>query len=197
MRKYVITPKLSTPYHSQTSGQVDVSNRQNKLILKKTVSQNQKDWSTKIVDTLSAYRIAFKMILDTSYRLVFGNACTCLLNLSTRPYGQDLDKDGDLWKLQISKFEELRSEAYENAKITKNRDKVFHYKFVIRKTFVPEQKIILYNSRLFSGKFKSRWTWSFIVRTVFPHGAVEIETLRTVMNSRLMVNTLNHFWNRW
>jgi len=38
MRKYAITHKLSTPFHLQTSGQVNVSNRQIKLILEKTLS---------------------------------------------------------------------------------------------------------------------------------------------------------------
>ena len=70
----------------------------------------------------------------------------------------------------------MRNEAYENARITKSRVKVFHDKFIMRKTFVPGQKILLYNFRfhLFSGKLKSRWTGSFIVKTVFSHGAVEI-----------------------
>ena len=40
MRKYVITHKLSTPYYPQTSRQVELSNRQIKFILDKTVSQN-------------------------------------------------------------------------------------------------------------------------------------------------------------
>jgi len=43
MRKYAITHKLSTPYHPQTSRQVEVSNRQVKLILEKTLNQNRKD----------------------------------------------------------------------------------------------------------------------------------------------------------
>ena len=40
----------------------------------------------------------------------------------------------------------------------------------------PGQKVLLYNSRLhlFPGKLKSRWTGLFVVKTVFPHGAVEI-----------------------
>ena len=35
MRKYEISHKLSTPYHPQTSGQVEVSNRQIKQILER------------------------------------------------------------------------------------------------------------------------------------------------------------------
>ena len=73
MRKYAITHKLSTPYYPQTSEQVEVSNRQIMLILEKIVNQNKKDWSTKLIDALRAYRTTFKTILGLSpYRLVFG-----------------------------------------------------------------------------------------------------------------------------
>ena len=37
MRKYSITHKLSTAYHPQTNAQVEVTNRQIKLILEKTL----------------------------------------------------------------------------------------------------------------------------------------------------------------
>lgn len=50
MKKYNITHKVSTPYHPQTNGQVEVSNREIKHILEKTVSQNRKDWSSKVSD---------------------------------------------------------------------------------------------------------------------------------------------------
>jgi len=183
MQKYVITHKLSTPYHPQTSRQVEVSNRQIKLILGKIVSQNRKDWSTKLVDGLWVYKTASKTILSISpYRLVFGKANNLPIGLEHRALwaikqlNLDLDKTDGLRKLQIFEFEELRNETYENAKITKNRIKVFHDKFIIRKTFVLGQKVLLYNSKihLFPGKLKSRWTGPFVVRTVFTHGAVEI-----------------------
>jgi len=52
MWKYSISHKLSTAYHPQTNGQVEVTNRQIKLILEETVGQNRKDWSIKLVDAL-------------------------------------------------------------------------------------------------------------------------------------------------
>ena len=46
----------------------------------------------------------------------------------------------------------------------------------MRKNFVQGQKVLLYNSRLhlFLGKLKSRWKGSFVVKTMFPHGAIKI-----------------------
>jgi len=76
MRKYSITHKLSTSYQPQTNGQVKVTNRQIKLILGKTIGQNRKDWSIKLIDALWAYLTAFKTVLGMSpYRVVFGKAC--------------------------------------------------------------------------------------------------------------------------
>jgi hypothetical protein len=43
MKKYFITHKVATPYHPQTSEQVEVSNRKIKHILEKIVNPNRKD----------------------------------------------------------------------------------------------------------------------------------------------------------
>ena len=59
-KKYGVTHKVSTPYHPQTNGQAEVSNREIKSILEKTVNPNRKDWSTRLVDALWAYRMAYK-----------------------------------------------------------------------------------------------------------------------------------------
>jgi len=88
----------------------------------------------------------------------------------------DLTIAGEIRKLQISELKEIRNEAFENAKITKSRTKIFHDQVIHREIFVLQQKVLLYNSRLhiFAKKLNTHWTRPYTVRTVFPQGAMEI-----------------------
>ena len=59
-------------------------------------------------------------------------------------------------------------------RISKERMKAIHDKMILRKEFVLGESVLLYNSRLhlFPGKLRIRWTGPYIVRKVFPHGAI-------------------------
>ncbi|GJZ73388.1 reverse transcriptase domain-containing protein [Tanacetum coccineum] len=76
MLKYGVTHRLSTAYHPQTSGQVDVSNRGLIRILERTVGENRASWSDKLDDVLWAFRTAYKtpsgLLLTSS---LYGKAC--------------------------------------------------------------------------------------------------------------------------
>ena len=92
-------------------------------------------------------------------------------------FNSNLNDAFKLRKLQINELEEIRNDAYENAKIHKAKTKVFHDKMILRKTFEVGQKVLLYNFRLhlFPGKLRSRWSGPFVVRQVHSYGAVDIE----------------------
>nr|GEW00646.1 reverse transcriptase domain-containing protein [Tanacetum cinerariifolium] len=87
MRKYGVTHCLSTAYHPQTSGQVEVSNRGLKRILERTIGQNRASWSDKLDDALWAFRTAYKIPIGcTPYKLVYGKACHLLMELEHKAY---------------------------------------------------------------------------------------------------------------
>ncbi|GJW77161.1 reverse transcriptase domain-containing protein [Tanacetum coccineum] len=76
MSKYGVTHRLSTAYHPQTSGQVEVSNRGLKRILERIVGENRASWSDRLDDALWAFRTAYKTPIScTPYKLVYRNSC--------------------------------------------------------------------------------------------------------------------------
>jgi transposase InsO family protein len=64
---------IATPYHPQTSGQVETSNLQIKNILQKAVNEIGKGWKNKLLDALWAYRTTYKTPIGMSpYQLIYG-----------------------------------------------------------------------------------------------------------------------------
>ena len=52
MSRYGIKHMMGLAYHPQSNGQVEISNREIKKILEKTVNASIKDWSIKLDDAL-------------------------------------------------------------------------------------------------------------------------------------------------
>nr|GEY46455.1 reverse transcriptase domain-containing protein [Tanacetum cinerariifolium] len=128
MQKFGVTHRLATPYHSQTSDQVDVSNRGLKCILEWIVGENCASWSDKLDDTHYAFRTAYKTPIGcTPYKLVYGKACHLPIELEHKAYWAlkhanfDLQTAGDHRKLQLNKLNELRDQAYENSLSTRRK----------------------------------------------------------------------------
>ncbi|GKE39491.1 reverse transcriptase domain-containing protein [Tanacetum coccineum] len=180
MSKYGVTHRLSTAYHPQTSGQVEVMNRGLKRILERTVGENHASWSDKLDDALWAFRTAYKTPIGcTPYKLVYGKSCHLPVELEHKAYWAlkhanfDLKTAGDHRKLQLN---ELRDQAYENSLIYKEKMKKLHDSKIKNRIFNVGDQVLLFNSRLniFSGKLKSRWSGPFTITEVFPYGTAKL-----------------------
>ena len=87
LAKYGVKHRVTLAYQPQSNGQAEVSNREIKKILEKTVNVTRKDWVNKINDSLWAYRIAFKTPLGmASYRIIYGKTCLLPAELEHKAY---------------------------------------------------------------------------------------------------------------
>ena len=80
--------------------------------------------------------------------------------------------------LQMNDLEELRNEAYDNARFYKEKTKRWHDQKILRREFKAGEQVLLYNSRLklFPGKLKSRWSGPYTIITSTPFRGVTLKT---------------------
>ena len=62
LAKYDVNHRIASPYHPQSSGPVELSNRELKLILQKTVNRSRKNWSKKLDDALWVIELHIKIL---------------------------------------------------------------------------------------------------------------------------------------
>ncbi|CAA7045985.1 unnamed protein product [Microthlaspi erraticum] len=165
------------PYHPQTSGQVEVSNRQIKAILEKTVSFTRKDWAARLDEALWAYRTAYKTPIGRSpFNLLYGKDCHLPVEVeykalwAVKMLNFDIKAAQERRVMNLFELEEIRMNAYENSRIYKMRTKAAHDKLIRLKDFKVGDSVLLFNSklRLFPGKLRSKWSGPFKITKFYP-----------------------------
>ncbi|CAM8899875.1 unnamed protein product [Rhodiola kirilowii] len=116
------------------------------------------------------------------YRLIYGKPCHFPIELEYKVMwaikflNMDLQTAEENRVLQLPELEEIRNEAYESARIYKEKTKKWHDKRILRREFKKGDKVLLFNSRLrlFLGKLRSRWSSPLIVHKPHKDGHVEL-----------------------
>ena len=114
--------------------------------MQKTVNKSRKNWSKKLSDALWAYRTTYKNPMGMSPKMVYGKACHLPLELEHKAYWavRELNCNFKLADekrpLDMSSLDEWRSEAYENAKLFKEKVKRWHDRRILRESSMLVRK---------------------------------------------------------
>ncbi|XP_052727698.1 uncharacterized protein LOC128194999 [Vigna angularis] len=96
------------------------------------------------------------------FQLVYGKTCHLPVEIEHKA----------LWALKFLNFDPYETQNKRRRQMLELEE----MRKLIKKVFNPGQQVLLFNSRLklFPGKLKSNWSGSFIVKGVYPHGAIDL-----------------------
>ena len=111
----------------------------------------------------------------------------------------DLNRDfnlaGKKRLLDLSSLDEWRSEAYENARLFKEKVKRWHDRRILKREFNVGERVLLYRSRLrfFAGKLLSKWEGPFVIVEMYHSGAIKIASLKDDSTQVVNGQRLKHY----
>ncbi|RVW82032.1 Pol polyprotein [Vitis vinifera] len=111
LAKYGVKHKVATPYHPQTSGQVELANREIKNILMKSMAKHA-------------------LPMEVEYKAWW----------AIKKVKHGLDQSRAKRCLDLNEMEELRNDAYINSKVAKQRMKRWHDQLISNKEFGKDKE---------------------------------------------------------
>lgn len=142
------------------------------------------DWDTKLFTALWAYCTAYKVTTNsTPFQLVYGQEAILSIELEVQSLRIALDEClGDKESLQyrlaeLDKLDEIWATALFNMEAIQKLQKSYYDSKLRLKSFMPNDLILLFDSRFnhFPGKFQVRWYGPYRVIEGFSNESVQLE----------------------
>lgn len=142
MNNYKIRHKMSSPYHPQANGQVEVTNREIEEILTKTVQLHKKDWSSRLPEAVWAYRTTWKTTTGfTPFELLYGKTTMLPIEFQHKTLRTTLQLNIDISEaqkeclLQLSALDEIRKASLQHTEAIQQQRKKWYDHHIRTKQF--------------------------------------------------------------
>lgn len=181
MKSFGIKHSVTSPYHPQSNGQLDSTNKVLESILNKVVVYHRKNWAKNIPKSLWAYRKTWQN-KTTFSPYDYGKSPFFQVKLEIKILRTTLDVGLDHSEAhkhrleQLNEFDAIHLVVFQNIAINYQQQTKWHDKFLKKKVFQRGDWSFIYDSQFkyFKGKLCSRWMHTQEFDTMFDNGSARL-----------------------
>lgn len=165
---------------------MESTNKVIEVILTKTISSHQRDWTTRLPEALWAYRTTWRNTTRYSpYQLVFGKEPIFPIEFEIQKLKTAQEIGFDLTKAQVNRLQQMNELdeiwllSLQHTPLIQQQRAKWHDALIKKNTFHEGEWALLYDSRFqdFPGKLQTRWLGPYEIKKVHDNGTLTLATI--------------------